>query len=385
MKAERIVSGVFSLLLGLASVAGTWWWMTRTPPAPPPPEPFPPHLFAVTVAPVEKGSVSERVELIGDVRAPDRSTLAFERAGRIHELPIRLGDVVKAGGVLARLDDVVMKEAVRAREASLSQSREMADLAAREAERLKRLEGVGATDAEIDRAAAGARNEAAKVAQMEADVALEKARLQQGVLLAPFDAVVTSLEVAVGTYVAAGDACCELLSLERREIVLEIPSGIAAAAPRGASVALTSDSLPGFELSARLDSVLPSRTAHARTFQGVVRLGPQDDPEHRLLPGLFVRGRLELRAAQDALVVPVDALLFDERGASLATVKPGETPVAAIAAVTVLARDADRAAVQPRGDAPLAAGDLVILTGKENVFPGALLKPTAAKADAAGS
>ena len=135
---------------------------------------------------------------------------------------------------------------------------------------------------------------------MEAALALQRARLAQGELLAPFAAIVTARAVALGDYVAAGDVCCELLSLELREIVLEIPSTIVGSLRASASVTLSSDALPGFKLTAPLAAVLPSGDARARTFRGVVRVSAADDPERRLEPGLFVRAHVTLREAGDS-------------------------------------------------------------------------------------
>ncbi len=223
---------------------------------------------------------------------------------------------------------------------------------------------------------------------MEADLALQVARLAQGQLLAPFDAVVTARPLTVGDYVAAGDLCCELLSIERREVLLEIPASIAGVVSVGARATLTSDELPGFALDAPLFAILPSAQARARTFQGVVRVAAADDPQHRLLPGLFVRARLTLRATQAALVVPVDTLIEGPEGTRLALAIPtgdSSPPTAALIAVTVLARDDRRAAVAPLGDAKLNEGDLVILTGKENVFPGVSVLLAAPAAAAGGA
>src|SRR5262249_10919549 len=163
-----------------------------------------------------------------------------------------------------------------------------------------------------------------------------KARLAQGVLHAPFDALIAERPVSVGTYVASGDLCFELLALEHREVLLDVPPQVAAAARPGASVALRSDALPGFELESTRLSMLPSPQARARTFTGVVRLEPRDDPERRLQPGMFVRAILELRAARGALVVPIDAVLEGAEGTRLALCSGDKEPKASFLAVRVL-------------------------------------------------
>ena len=370
MSSSRAVSGALSLLVGLAAVVGVTLWMLREPPVPAPPGGPPPFMVPVTVVHPAVGDVSERVELVGDVQAPDRAELAFERAGRIRELSVRLGDQVQAGDVLARLDDRVMEEEVRAREAALAQAREAAALAQREAERLQKMEGQVASVSQIDRAQSEAQVEAARVVQLEADLALARTRLEQGVLSAPYDAVVIARSVALGSYVDSGAACLELLSLEQREILLELPPRVVASLRPGTLVTLTSDEFPDFELQAPLDSVLPSKEARARVFTGVVRLEPDDDPERRLRPGMFVRASVELRAARGVLTVPVDCLIEDAGETHVFVVLPGEPPTAGLVPIRVLARDEESAAVEALDQDELSTADAVVLVGKENVVPG---------------
>jgi RND family efflux transporter MFP subunit len=369
MSSNTTTSGTLALVVGLASVAGVTLWMFRDPaPAAPPGAP-PQFRIPVTVVHPEVGDVTERVVVTGEVRAPDRAQVAFERAGRLLELNARLGDRVEAGSVLARLDDRVMEQQVKASEASLAQGREMAALAKRDADRLEKLEDV-TSDAAVDRARAVERNEAARVTQLEADLALERTRLQQGVLLAPFDAIVTARPTSLGSYVEAGDACFELLSLEQREVLLELTPRVAMQLQAGSKVTLESDELPGMALECVLTTVLPATDPRARVFTGVVRIGPGDDPGQRLVPGMFVRASASLRSVEGAMTVPVDCLTEDGGEARIVVVKQGETPTAEFVAVRVLARDAARAAIEPLGDARLGAADSVVLVGKENAAPG---------------
>lgn len=379
------LSGAFAVVLGLAALVGVGWWLTRPPPPPPTEAPRHPFVVPVTTVPVALGDVVEAVLLVGDVLAPERARVAFERPGRLVDLPIRLGQIVKRGDLLARLDDAVVAQEVRAAEAALEQAKTMAELAQRDVKRLRELRDVDVSAAALDRAEAGERNEAARVAQLEADLALQQARRAQGVLSAPFDAQVTARAVALGDYVAAGDLCCELLPLLEREVVLELPAALVGAVAPGAPVELRSDALPGRVVAGKLASLLPSADARGRTFRAVIWIDAANDPERLLQPGLFVRATLERRAARQARVVPVDALIDGPQGTVVVRFDPGSAGKpggATFVPVTVLARDAERVAVAPVDAAALDVGAAVVLTGKENVYPGALVQPAQPEAPA---
>lgn len=376
---DATASGLFAVLLGLAAIGGVGWWLTRPPALPAPPPPRPPFVVPVTTVALVRGDVVEYAELVGDVLAPERARVAFERAGRLAELPIALGQVVRHGDLLARLDDTVMAQEVRAAEAALEQARTMAELAERDVKRLRDLRDVDVSAATLDRIEASARNEAARVRQLEADLSLQQARLAQGRLTAPFDAQVTSRPTAPGDFVAAGDLCCELLPLVQREVVLELPAALVGEVRAGAPVELSSDAHPGHVLAAPLTALLPSADPRGRTFRAIVRVDSGDADRDWLQPGLYVRARIERRAARGAFVVPVDTLI--ERPDATLLVRfdpgpPGQPGGATFVPVTVAARDGRQAAVAPVDPAALGDGAPIVLIGKENVRPGALVLAT---------
>jgi multidrug efflux pump subunit AcrA (membrane-fusion protein) len=62
---------------------------------------------------VEHGAEGEIVSLTGHVRPKDQASLAFRLDGRMIERPVNVGDVLKAGQVVAKLDFRTMRCAPR--------------------------------------------------------------------------------------------------------------------------------------------------------------------------------------------------------------------------------------------------------------------------------
>ena len=69
---------------------------------------------------VEYGAEGEMVSLTGHVRAKDQASLAFRLDGRMIERPANVGDVLKTGQVVARLDPQIQDNALRSAEANLA-------------------------------------------------------------------------------------------------------------------------------------------------------------------------------------------------------------------------------------------------------------------------
>ena len=69
---------------------------------------------------VQHGAEGEIVSLTGQVRAKDEVSLAFRLDGRMIERPVHVGDVLKSGQVVARLDPQIENNSARSAEANLA-------------------------------------------------------------------------------------------------------------------------------------------------------------------------------------------------------------------------------------------------------------------------
>ena len=85
-------------------------------------KPAPPTSQArpVRTVTVERGAEGETVSLTGHVRAKDQVGLAFRLDGRMIERLVRVGDVVTAGQVVAKLDPTIQQNGLNAAQANLA-------------------------------------------------------------------------------------------------------------------------------------------------------------------------------------------------------------------------------------------------------------------------
>lgn len=330
-------------------------------------------VFPVTFVEAAAGEVLEVVNVVGDVGSRQRAHLAFERSGRLIEVLAETGDTVAAGAVLARMDESVLRAELQAAEAALAAVRTDAQYAADESQRAQDL-GEALADSERDRLKTLASVRATQVLQREAELLRLQTLLEQSELRAPFDGIITQHAVTTGSYILNGVQAFELLDLRNLELRLEIPASIAGQVKEQDLIVVE---LPGAaspaEISLPLYAILPAADARTRTFRGLVRLEASAAPGLR--PGMFVRARLPLRASS-GLKVPVDALLENPQGAVVVVADPGAAggpPTARFVPVRVLARAAGEAAVESLEPGALAAGANVVVTGCDNVFPGAPL------------
>src|SRR4029453_13203152 len=84
------------------------------------PVPPAPQARPVRAVAVERVAEGETVSLAGHVRPKNQASLAFRLDGRMIERPVNVGDVLKAGQLVARLDPTIQKNGLNTAQANLA-------------------------------------------------------------------------------------------------------------------------------------------------------------------------------------------------------------------------------------------------------------------------
>ncbi len=346
---------------------------------------------AVQIATAKFERIARFIEATGTLAARDRISLAMGVTGRLQEVRVDLGDLVRKGDVVARLDPSDLRIAVQQATAALQQARtrlglpadgtsetvlesqtptvRQANAALLEArlrrERAQRLFDqslIPPTDLEAAQAAyqiaesryqdavEEIRNRQAQLAQRRADLEMARQQLSYAVLAAPANGAVVERLASAGQFIAAGAPVASIVIIHPLRLRLPLPDRAAARVHVGQRVRLRLDQQAGVH------------------YGTVTRLSPAIDEESRTLlveaevpnesgvlrPGSFVRAEIVSEAGQPALLVPASALVTFaglEKGITIAGGKAVERPV------KTGWRDADRLEIIDG----LSAGEAVVL------------------------
>jgi len=344
----------------------------------------------VTVDAVRLESVQQHRRVTGELRAVRRSSVATREAGLVIEVPVREGEHVKVGDVLARLDSGILQlelkraeadEAAAAgivaeRNANLTwRDRELElyrQSAARGASNVKELLDAEST-ATIARTRVLQAERLAGVAAVR--VELLKRRLADMTVRAPFDGVVLVRRAELGEWVGEGDPLVELVSVGEVEAWLDIPQRyFSAVAQRQIEITISIDSIQERAAADRL-RIIPQVDPRSRSFTVVVRF---DDHGGRLTPGMSLSAWVPTGGRSDELTLSSDAVLRNDIGAYVYVARGKKaTPVN----VHVRFPVDDRVVVEASG---LQPGDLVVVEGNERLFSGASVITQQRAAAAAG-
>lgn len=229
-------------------------------------------------------------EILGTVRAKTRATLEAKVAGRIAELPVALGQSLKAGDLVARLD-------VREIRAKLDQARAVLEQARRDRARFEALlRQQAVTQAEFD--GVEARFRVAEAAVAEAETMLGYAEVR-----APFDGVVTRKLADVGDLASPGRPLVELEDPKALRLEADVPEALIAGVHAGAKLPVRVSAL-NLDLEGVVAEIAPAADPNSRTFR--VKLDLPDAPG--LKAGLF--GRVAVPVGETrAPRVPISALV----------------------------------------------------------------------------
>lgn len=341
-----------SLLLGVAVITGCDGG----------PPPAPPEIRPVRVVTVEHSAGGEVVSLTGTVQAETEVNLAFRIDGRVTERLVNVGDTVRAGQVVARLNPENEENGLRAARAQLAAAQAQFTEAANNYWRQSELLRDGwTTRVRYDQAAQARQTAQSAVDAAQAQVGLAETRLGYTELVSDVNGRVTARGAEPGEVVQPGRMVIQVARDEGRDAVFDVPPTLKDQAPANPVIEVVLATDPAVRTAGRVREVAPRADAVTGTFQ--VRVGLADPPPAMRL-GATVTGRLTLGSAA-GYAIPASALTRANDRPAVWVVDPANDTVA-LRNVELVRHDPGHVVV----GTGLAAGDIVVTAGVQALRPG---------------
>ncbi|OJY67450.1 MAG: efflux transporter periplasmic adaptor subunit [Rhodospirillales bacterium 70-18] len=306
-----------------------------------------------TVATATATSQPWQAELVasGTLRAARGADLAAEVAGIVDQVHIDSGTDVAAGTVLLTLRSAEDT-------AKLAQLQAAADLAATTYARdVKQLRAQAVSQATVDADLAALRGD-------QAQVAAQRALIDQKTVRAPFAGRLGIRQVDVGQFLAAGTSIVTLQALDPIDLDVYAPQSAIGAVRVGQHVQVRTDSASGADFTGTVSAIDAKTDAASRMTQLRISLR---NPDKRLLPGMFATATIGIGAPVARVTVPATAISFNPYGSLVYVVHDDGTdadgkPKHAVRQQFVTTGDT-------RGDQVtvlkgLSAGDQVVVAGQ---------------------
>lgn len=280
-------------------------------------QPPAPALRQVTLVAPHTEVWPDQIEASGNIMPWQETRVGPEIGGlRLASVFANVGDVVKKGEVLARLNaDMVQIELATANaqlmeaQAALKEATETLD----RAQRLVKSGGVSQQD--LMQYQTKAQTAEARIQGAQAQVRTQELRLDHATLLSPDDGVISARSAAEGAIVQAGSELFRLIRQGRLEWRAEVGGETLLRISVGQRVTVKSPL--GDDIVGRVRQIAP--TVDLSTRNGLVYVDLP--PEANLKAGLQVAGVLDA-GKRKALVLPSSSLLRDGKGARVFRVNP---------------------------------------------------------------
>ncbi|UPY38833.1 efflux RND transporter periplasmic adaptor subunit [Sediminicoccus sp. KRV36] len=289
-------------------------WRAAHPPAPPVAA-APVPALTVSIAPAATRRMVSSVVGDGSVVAWQELVIGAEIGGlRITEAPLDEGMAVRAGQLLARLDDSVLAAQAAQAEAAINEASAFLELARAEQARAEDLVRTQSASRQIvDQRQSATRQAEARLLSARAKRDEAVARVAQTRILAPTDGVVSRVSVRIGAVTALGQEMFRVIRDGRLELEARVPELELAELRPGQPATIHHG---GRQIAAEVRLIAPVVTAETRL--GLARIALPADSGLR--PGMFARAEIQ-GPAREVVVVPASAVVFRD-GAPQAFVLP---------------------------------------------------------------
>jgi RND family efflux transporter MFP subunit len=322
----------------------------------------PENVVAVTEERIDVGPM-----LSGALEARQRSVIVAEAAGSVEAAPVELGQNVKRGQLLARIEARALENAAQAARTGLEARRQSLELAQRQAERIGRLVQAGAlAEHELELAQNEVTAQRAQLAQAEAALVGAQRQLSGAVVTSPINGVISQKSVHQGDVVSQGSPLFVIIDPSSMRLSASVPSESLGVLRVGAPVEFRVRGLGDQLFTGSIEHVGPAADPVTRQIPLLVSL---PNPGGRLVAGLFAEGRV-VAEQKTALVVPSAALSrAGTTGASVRRLKDGRVEVVP---VEIGIEDPTRERVEITSG--LAAGDQVLTGAARDLQEGTLVR-----------
>jgi membrane fusion protein (multidrug efflux system) len=291
-------------LIGITALAGLLFSVACSE-KPKGPDKFNPNApVAVDITITQNQQVEKGVEVNGSILANDYVELRPETNGRITFLQVPEGKVVKAGTVIAKLNDADLQ-------AQLAKAKVNLDLAVINEQRNKQLlavKGMNQSDYDVS---------LQQVKSIQADIAYTQSLIDKTIVKAPFTGQIGLRQVSVGAFVSTTTTIATLQSTDHLKMDFTIPEMYASYVAVGKKVNIATGGNTANKVTATITAIEPQISTASRNLK--IRTSFQG----KVLPGAFAKVYLLESNPKPSIMVPSNVIIPDSKTKQIVIVKNG--------------------------------------------------------------
>ncbi len=274
--------------------------------------------YRVRVVRAVPRDVPSTVELTATLEPDEELILTAEVEGTIERILRDEGDRVKKGELLALMDEEDFTLRIKQKNAELEKIKAELEFAQKELERRKTLLEEGMVSRQEYESFLARRDSLASLKRaVESVLRIERKRLEDSRIRAPFNGIIAERYITEGSYVQKGERLFRVLRIDPLKLTINVPERLLTKVRKGQKVIIKVDPYER-EFEGRIYFTSPYINKATRTFlaKALVR-----NTEGLLYPGISADVTIITATIRGGFVVPEKAVLFDEEGRKLFVVK----------------------------------------------------------------
>lgn len=314
------------------------------------------------IAIARNGSVTNGPAISGSLDAELDATVRAQIAGSIVSTGAEVGQSVRKGQTLGRIDALGLQDAYLSAKSAVSSAEANAAVAQRNLQRSQTLLQAGAiAQRDLETAQTQATSAEAALEDAKARLATAQKNFDNTRISAPFDGIVSQKSVSAGDVVQPGAALFTIVDPSTMRLVAAVPSDQLSMLRVGTDVTFTVTGYAGQEFHGKVTRVSPSVDPTTRQVQIIVSIPNKGGT---LISGLYADGRVSSRT-QKGIVVPIAAVDTRMQRPAVATVKNGKVTRVD---VSLGMRDPTAETVQITNG--VSVGDTLLVGAAQGITPG---------------
>jgi HlyD family secretion protein len=278
---------------------------------------------------VERGDLEVLVSANGVVEPINRVEIKSKASGQIEQMTVEEGDVIRRGGLIARLDQSVARNELEQARADMMVSEANVTQSQNNLKRAEQLFERGLISAEeIDRVRVEEVRARSQLVRSKASLQLAEERMEETIVRSPIDGIMLTKDVEVGqiissgvTTVGGGTLIATIADMDYVHVTANVDEVDIGRVRAGQKARIVADAYPNRSFTGEVIRVSPQgRTEQNITTFRVTALVPN---EGRLLKaGMSADVELEIASKQNIVQVPNEALIdpaaFMQQGGDVA-------------------------------------------------------------------
>ncbi|NQY93483.1 MAG: efflux RND transporter periplasmic adaptor subunit [Campylobacteraceae bacterium] len=317
-----------------------------------------PGAALIEVDTIKKGEVNPLQKFVGTVSFDKKSTLASQSSGLVKTVTFEVGDAIKKGKVLIKIDSELLDAKIKSFMANLEISNIKLKNANKDFLRYKRLiETKSITAQEFDTSLLEFNSAEQNVISLKAQLKELKIQKAQKIVYAPFDGIIVEKNINIGEWASEGKSVATLVNTSSIEIIFNLPANLVSGLK---SKKIYDIKISNKILKAKFHSAIPKGDKLTRTFPVKFKADVKD---MFVFDGQEASVNLAKNAKMQSLIINRDAVINRFGNQVVFVNNKGAALMIPVKILGYLGKDI---AIAGKG---LVEGMSVVVKGNERVFP----------------